>query len=169
MSDSRIQRLARSVAANPGDVETADRLACALVRSGQGPKFVDYLSPPGGEDAFSLGQGAYGRWDGPRFGPEGRFRLSIKAGSFQYSAPRQSVLAATDYQEWEVAIVDYSGGGLVSIPGNPDYAGMPYREHWDGEDCVGPYVPALGVQAIFDWMTLNHGRPQHPRVFALED
>ena len=43
----------------------------------------------------------------------------------RYSDPRQSGLAATDYQEWEVAII--SDGGLVSIPGNPDYAGMPYR------------------------------------------
>jgi len=150
MPDSLIQRLARD--ADPSDLDAA---AVALVRSGRGPSFREFLIAPTAE---------YGHWSSPRFDA---YRLSIQAGYGQYSAPRRGGLTASEYTEWEVGIVGTAG--LIYVIDSPEFQGMPCADHWEGEGAVGPYVPSEGVQSIFDWMTLNFGRPQHPSAFALED
>ena len=159
-SDRRIQTLTRAVAADPGDEQAANALGVALVRAGRGPAFAEFLTLP---------DSPHGNWGGPRFGPEGRYRLSIQAGSGKYSDPRRGGLDAADYSEWELALVDYQARELVTVPEHPVFGNMPHADHWEGERQVGPYVPAHGVQAIFDWLTLQFGRPLHPRAFALED
>lgn len=157
--DAHLAGLLRTAAV--GDPHDADRLAVALLRAGQ-LSFLDFLTPP---------ETRYGNWGGPTFA--GRYRLSIQAGYGKYSAPRQDGLAAADYSEWELAIVDLQAPEgqrfLVTVLDTPPFNTMPGRQHWEGEREVGPYVPVAVVQEIFSWMVRTFGAPSRPEPTPPEE
>lgn len=102
----------------------------------------------------------------------GKYNLSIQGGEGKYSSPRENLPKLSQYQEFEIGILDNEKKTLVplystdyddegnyqkNIVGPKDLIDMPHYNYWKSDETVAPYASKDEVKQIFDFFRGKFG------------